>query len=120
MTIICYPSCSTCRKAVAYLEKHKVAYTYRDIKQERPTKEELQAFYRMSGLPLKRFFNTSGQLYRSYDLKNRLPGMTEEEMFTLLSSDGMLVKRPLLVLDDVVLVGFREEVWNDHLGGTRG
>lgn len=115
MTIICYPACSTCKKAITFLDVRNSDYTYRDIKKDRPGKEELREFLKKSNLPLKRFFNTSGQLYRSLNLKDRIQGMDEEEMLDLLSSDGMLVKRPLLVSDQFVLVGFREKVWESHL-----
>ena len=115
MTIICYPACSTCKKAIIYLNARSIEYTYRDIKKDRLDKEELREFLKRSNLPLKRFFNTSGQLYRSLNLKDRIQGMDEEEMLDLLSSDGMLVKRPLLVFDQFVLVGFREKEWEAHL-----
>nr|WP_319474569.1 arsenate reductase family protein [uncultured Sphaerochaeta sp.] len=115
MTIICYPACSTCKKAINFLNARSIEYTYRDIKQDRPDKEELREFLKRSNLPLKRFFNTSGQLYRSLNLKNRIQEMGEEEMLDLLSSDGMLVKRPLLVFDQFVLVGFQEKEWEAHL-----
>lgn len=103
------------KKAVAFLDSRQAAYTYRDIKKDRPNKAELLDFFKRSNVPLKRFFNTSGQLYRSLNLKDRLPQMNEEEMLSLLCSDGMLVKRPLLVSDQFVLVGFREQEWEDHL-----
>lgn len=115
MTIICYPACSTCKKAITFLNARSIEYTYRDIKKDRLDKEELREFLKKSNLPLKRFFNTSGQLYRSLNLKDRIQGMDEEEMLDLLSSDGMLVKRPLLVSDQFVLVGFREKEWESHL-----
>ncbi len=115
MTIICYPTCSTCKKAVAFLDSWNVAYTYRDIKKERPSKEELRDLYTRSDVPLKRFFNTSGQLYRSMNLKERLPEMDEEEMLNILSTDEMLVRRPLLVSEQFVLVGFREQEWEKRL-----
>ena len=122
MTFICYPKCTTCQKAQAWLDEHQIAYTLRDIKVERPSQEELAAWYLGSGLPLKKFFNTSGLLYKSLALKDKLATMTEEEMLALLASDGMLVKRPLLVGDGLVLVGFREAAWSaalNHLfGGT--
>lgn len=107
-TFICYPKCSTCQKAKKWLDDHGVAYEIRDIKAERPTFEELSEWYRKSGLPLKKFFNTSGLLYKSLDLKNKLPDMRENEMLQLLATDGMLVKRPLLVGEDFVFVGFKE------------
>ncbi|MGD9927556.1 MAG: arsenate reductase family protein [Sphaerochaeta sp.] len=116
MTIICYPACSTCKKAISFLDARKREYTYRDIKKDRPDKEELREFLKRSNLPLRRFFNTSGQLYRSLNLKDRIQGMDEEEMLDLLASDGMLVRRPLLVADQFVLVGFKEKEWDEHLG----
>ena len=115
MTFICYPKCTTCRKAQKWLDENGISYTFRDIKMEHPTYEELAAWHRRSGLPLKKFFNTSGLLYKSMDLKNRLPAMSEEEMLKLLATDGMLVKRPLAVGDGVVLVGFKETEWESRL-----
>ncbi len=112
-TLICYPKCSTCRKAEQYLKELGVSYVYRDIQKENPSKEELKAWQKASGLPLKRFFNTSGMKYRELDLKNRIPAMSEEEQFDLLASDGLLVKRPLLLHDGTVLVGFREKEYGD-------
>lgn len=112
---ICYPKCSTCKKAQAWLDDNNVEYEPRDIKLDRPTIDELALWHKKSGLPLKRFFNTSGILYRSLDLKNKLDAMTEEEMLALLSSDGMLVKRPLLIGEDYVLVGFKEAEWSAKL-----
>lgn len=114
-TVLCYPQCGTCRKAVKWLEAAGIKYRYRDIKSENPGREELAAWHKKSGLPLKKFFNTSGLLYKSMDLKSRLPEMCEEEMLDLLAGDGMLVKRPLLIGEDFVLVGFREEEWAGHL-----
>ena len=105
---ICYPKCTTCQRAQAWLDAHGIAYHFRHIKENNPTEEELAAWWKKSGLPLKKFFNTSGLLYKSLDLKNKLPAMTEAEMLALLASDGMLVKRPLVIGDDFVLVGFRE------------
>jgi len=110
-----YPACSTCQKAKKWLDAHQISYTARHMKEENPTLEELSGWYRLSGLPLKKFFNTSGLMYKSLNLKEKLPGMTEEEQLRLLSSDGMLVKRPLLILEDKVLVGFREGEWADAL-----
>ncbi|MGN1138543.1 MAG: arsenate reductase family protein [Ruminococcus sp.] len=110
---ICYPKCTTCQKAKKWLDDNKVRYELRDIKLDNPTYEELTAWYKKSGLPLKRFFNTSGLLYKSLGLKNKLPEMTEEEMLKLLATDGMLVKRPLLVGDDFVLAGFKEAEWSE-------
>ena len=111
MRFICYPKCTTCQKARKWLDQQGVSYTLRDIKEDRPTREELSVWWKVSGLPLKRFFNTSGQLYKSLDLKDRLKDMTEEEQLALLATDGMLVKRPILVDGDRVLVGFRPEEW---------
>lgn len=112
---VCYPKCSTCRKAQKYLDEHGVSYELRDIKTDNPTKEELTAWYEKSGLELKRFFNTSGTLYKEMKLKEKLPDMTEEEKLTLLSTDGMLVKRPIFVREDKVLVGFKEKEWETLL-----
>ena len=111
MTFICYSKCGTCRKAKAWLESQKIDFAERDIKLEQPTLEELTLWYRQSGLPLKRFFNTSGQLYKSMNLKDRLKEMTEEEQLELLATDGMLVKRPILLDGEHVLVGFKEAEW---------
>lgn len=111
MLFLCYPKCSTCQKAQAYLDAHGATYDLRDIKADAPTRDELAQWWRQSGLPLHRFFNTSGLLYRSLSLKERLPGLTEEEQLDLLASDGMLVKRPILVTDDLVRVGFKEAEW---------
>lgn len=115
MLFLCYPRCSTCQKAKKWLDEKGVDYTYRDIAQENPTCEELTGWYRQSGLPLKKFFNTSGMLYKELGLKDKLPTMSEEEMLQLLATNGMLVKRPLLVSEDKVLVGFREPEWADAL-----
>ena len=111
-----YPPCSTCKKAKSWLDAHGVQYTSRHIKDQKPSKEELKSWYQKSGLPLKRFFNTSGLLYKSMALKDKLPSMTEEEQLELLSTDGMLVKRPILVSEDFVLVGFKESEWSETLG----
>ena len=110
---ICYPKCTTCQKAKKWLDDNKLEYEMRDIKLDKPTLDELTVWYKKSGLPLKRFFNTSGLLYKSLDLKNKLPDMTEDEMLRLLASDGMLVKRPLLIGEGLVLVGFKEIEWNN-------
>ena len=115
MIFICYPKCTTCQKAKKWLDEHRIVYELRDIKTENPAYEELAAWHKRSGLPLKKFFNTSGLLYKSMGLKDKLPGMSEDEMLELLSTDGMLVKRPLLVGDDFVLVGFREAAWAEQL-----
>ena len=112
---ICYPKCTTCQKAEKWLMENNISYELRDIKLENPTYEELCAWYKASGLPLKRFFNTSGLLYKSLELKDKLPDMTEEQMLRLLATDGMLVKRPLLVGDDFVLVGFKGSEWEAKL-----
>lgn len=111
MLFVCYPKCSTCQKAKRFLDDRGASYDLRDIKLQNPTAEELKAWQERSGLPLRRFFNTSGMLYRSLALKERLPGMGEDEMLALLAADGMLVKRPILVTDTTVLVGFREADW---------
>lgn len=115
MLFLCYPKCSTCRKAQAWLDGQGAAYDLRDIQTENPTAEELAGWYQKSGLPLKRFFNTSGLRYKALHLKDKLASMTEEEQLTLLASDGMLVKRPILVDGDRVLVGFREAEWAETL-----
>ena len=109
LKFICYPKCTTCQRAKQLLDGRSIAYELRDIKLDRPTLEELTEWYHKSGLPLKRFFNTSGLLYKSLELKEKLPTMTEDEMLRLLATDGMLVKRPLLIGEDFVLVGFKEE-----------
>ena len=115
MLFVCYPKCSTCQKAKAWLQERGVAFDERDIKQDNPTEQELRAWHEKSGLPLKRFFNTSGLQYKALGLKDKLPTMTEDEQLALLATDGMLVKRPLLVADDLVLVGFREKEWEERL-----
>ena len=115
MLFLEYPPCSTCKKARACLDAKEIAYTARHIKEENPTYEELKLWYQRSGLPLKKFFNTSGLLYKSMNLKDKLPAMTEEEQLRLLATDGMLVKRPLVVLEDQVLTGFREAEWQKLL-----
>ena len=112
VTFICYPKCTTCQKARKWLDENQMEYTFRDIKIDNPTLEELSEWYKKSGLPLKKFFNTSGLLYKSLDLKNKLSAMSDSEMLQLLASDGMLVKRPLLVGEDFVLVGFKDSEWN--------
>lgn len=113
LKFICYPKCTTCQKAKKWLDDNKIEYELRDIKLENPTLEELAEWYNKSGLPLKKFFNTSGLLYKSMELKIKLPTMSEDEMLKLLATDGMLVKRPILVGDDFVLVGFKENEWNE-------
>lgn len=115
MLFLQYPPCSTCQKAKKWLDDHGMAYTDRHIKEQNPTYEELKDWYTRSGLPLKRFFNTSGLLYKSLNLKDRLSGMTEEEQLRLLASDGMLVKRPVVIQGDVILTGFRESEWEKLL-----
>ena len=109
MKFICYPKCTTCQRAKKWLDDHGIAYDLRDIKLDNPTLAELTEWYKKSGVPLKKFFNTSGLLYKSLDLKNKLPTMSESEMLELLASNGMLVKRPIAVSDDFVLLGFKEE-----------
>ena len=115
MRVLCYSKCTTCKKALAWLEEQGIAYDLRDIKGENPSAEELELWWKMSGLPLKKFFNTSGLQYKALNLKDKLPGMSEEEQIALLASDGMLVKRPLLVADDYVLTGFRQAEWEEKL-----
>lgn len=115
MLFICYPRCSTCQKAKAWLNEHNIVFEERNIKELNPCICELKRWYKMSGLPLKRFFNTSGLLYKELNLSKRLPEMSEDEMFDILASDGMLVKRPILVSEDFVLVGFKEEEWKNKL-----
>ena len=110
-----YPKCSTCQKAQKWLDRKWIEYDYIDIRKRNPDADTLRALHRRSGMPLKRLFNTSGVLYRQMDLVNRLPRMTEEEQIALLSSDGMLVKRPLLIGEDFVLVGFKESEWEHRL-----
>jgi len=117
MTFICYPKCTTCQKAQAWLDAQGIAYKIRHIKDENPTFEELKAWYEKSGLPLRRFFNTSGLVYKALELKDKLPTMSEDEQLAALASDGMLVKRPLLVSDDFVLVGFKPGEWEAQLSG---
>ena len=111
MLFLQYPPCSTCQKAKKWLDEHGISYTDRHIKQDNPTYEELKLWHSISGLPLKKFFNTSGLLYKSLNLKEKLPTMTEEEQLRLLASDGMLVKRPLIIKGETVLTGFREKEW---------
>ena len=116
MLFIEYPKCSTCRRAKKHLEDAGIAFQDRHIVEDNPTEEELTEWIRMSGLPAKRFFNTSGMKYRELGLKDRLPDMSEEEQIALLASDGMLVKRPLIVAEDYVLAGFREKEWEERMG----
>ena len=112
---LCYPKCTTCLRAKKWLDDNQIEYAFRDIKTENPTLDELTEWYRKSGLPLKKFFNTSGLLYKSLDLKNKIPNMTENEVLNLLATDGMLVKRPMLIGDDFVLLGFNESDWKGVL-----
>ena len=115
MLFVCYPRCTTCQKAQRWLDENGVSYTVRHIKDENPTAEELKTWQERSGLPLRKFFNTSGMLYRDLNLKDKLPSMTDEEMLSLLATDGMLVKRPLLVTDSAVIPGFKAEAWEKAL-----
>lgn len=115
MLFLCYPKCSTCQKARKWLEEQGISFDERDIKLNNPTLEELRTWYARSGLPLKRFFNTSGMQYKAMGLKDKLPDMSEEEQLALLATDGMLVKRPLLVDEDFVLTGFKQTEWENTL-----
>jgi len=115
LTFICYPKCTTCQKAKKWLDDNNIEYELRDIKTENPGYEELAAWYKLSGLPLRKFFNTSGLLYKSMELKNKLPSMSEEEMLKLLATDGMLVKRPIVLGGDFVLVGFKQSQWEETI-----
>ncbi len=115
MLFVCYPKCTTCQKAQKWLDEHGVRYEIRNIKEENPTEAELRLWHARSGLPLRRFFNTSGLQYRALNLKERLPEMREDEQFALLATDGMLVKRPILIAEDFVLVGFREKEYAEKL-----
>lgn len=115
MRYVCYPKCTTCQKAQKWLDSKNISYTVRNIKEENPTQEELRAWWKQSGLPLKKFFNTSGMEYRALGLKDRLASMSEEERLALLATSGMLVKRPLLVGENTVLVGFQEARWEEAL-----
>ena len=115
LKFICYPKCTTCQKARKWLDDNNIKYEFRDIKEDNPRMEELKLWYSKSGLPLKKFFNTSGLLYKSMGLKDKLPAMSEEEQLSLLASDGMLVKRPVLVGEDFVLLGFKEAEWKEKL-----
>lgn len=123
MLFVCYTKCSTCQKAKAFLDEHNISYTIRDIKADNPSIDELKTWHKASGLPLKRFFNTSGLLYKSLELSKRLPSMSEDEQFELLASDGMLVKRPILIdvssNNNLVLVGFRQPEWEEKLLSSR-
>ena len=115
LNFICYPKCTTCQRAKKWLDDNKIEYELRDIKTENPSLAELTSWYKKSGLPLKKFFNTSGLLYKSMGLKDKLPGMSDEEQLALLATDGMLVKRPLLISEDFVLVGFKESEWEEKV-----
>lgn len=115
MQFICYPKCTTCKKAQKWLDEKGVQYELRHIKDENPTEEEIRSWHAMSGLPLKRFFNTSGMLYKEMNLKDRLPEMSEDEQYKLLASDGMLVKRPIIIKGDFVTTGFKEKEWEEKL-----
>ena len=112
---ICYPKCTTCQKAKKWLDDNKIKYELRDIKEDNPSFDELYDWYKKSGVPLKKFFNTSGLLYKSMELKDKLPAMSEDEQLKLLATDGMLVKRPLVIGNDFVLVGFKESEWTEKL-----
>ena len=116
MLFVCYPKCTTCQKALKWLEARGVQVEVRDIKTQRPNEQELRTWFQASGLPLKKFFNTSGLQYKALGLKDKLPGMSEEEQIALLATDVMLVKRPILVGDGFVLVGFKEAQWAEQLG----
>jgi len=115
MLFICYPKCSTCQKAKKWLDEHNIEYTERHIVEDNPTYDELKAWYEKSGLPLKKFFNTSGLLYKENKLKDKISTMSEEEQLELLATNGMLVKRPMVIKDDTVLVGFKENEWSERL-----
>ena len=115
MLVLVYRKCSTCQKALKWLEEHKIFFEERAIVEENPTYEELKEWYERSGMPLKKFFNTSGMKYRELGLKDKLPEMSEEEQYELLATDGMLVKPPLVVGDDFVLIGFKEALWKETL-----
>ena len=114
--VYCYSRCTTCKKALKWLDDSKIQYELIDIKENHPDEKTLRSLYRKSGLPLRRFFNTSGLIYREMELSKKLPDMSEDDMFKLLASDGMIVKRPLLVSDDKVLVGFKEDEWKSLVG----
>ena len=116
MKFICYPKCTTCQRAKKWLDDNSIQYELRDIKLENPSFDELTEWHKRSGLPLKKFFNTSGLLYKSLELKDKLPTMSEGEMLELLATDGMLVNRPLLILENTVLVGFKESEWQEKVG----
>lgn len=115
MLFICYPKCTTCQKAKKWLEANNIEFTYRHIAEDNPTVEELKKWHKMSGLPLKKFYNTSGNLYKELNLKDKIQTMSDEEQYSLLSTNGMLVKRPIIVTEDKVLVGFKEEEYKSLL-----
>ena len=115
ITFICYPKCTTCQRAQKWLDDNNIKYELRNIKENNPSLEELSVWHRTSGLPLKKFFNTSGLLYKSMELKDKLPEMSDEEKLGLLATDGMLVKRPLVIGNGFVLVGFKEDEWREKL-----
>ena len=115
LKVYCYSRCTTCKKALKWLDEHSIEYHLIDIKADHPDEETLRKYHSISGLPLKRFFNTSGQIYRDLELSNKLPAMSEDEQFALLATDGMLVKRPLLVGEGFVLTGFKEDEWKEKL-----
>jgi len=115
MKVYCYPKCTTCKKALKWLDEKGISYELLDIKEQNPSEEDLRGWYQMAGLPLKKFFNTSGMIYRDMGLSKKLPDMSEDEQLALLATDGMLVKRPLLIGDDFVLTGFKEADWEDKL-----
>lgn len=116
LTVLCYKKCTTCQKALKWLDERGIRYTERPIKEEHPTAPELKEWFEKSDLPLKRFFNTSGNLYKELALKDKLPDMSQEDQLALLATDGMLVKRPLVVGEDFVLTGFKEAEWKEKLG----
>lgn len=115
MLFVEYPKCTTCKKAKKWLDDHDISYTDRHIKEENPSYEELKNWHLKSGLPIKRFVNTSGMLYRELNLKDKLPGMSDEKVYQLLATDGMLVKRPIIVKDDLIMTGFKEAEWEKNL-----
>lgn len=115
MLYVCYPRCTTCKKAQKWLDENGVGYTLRDIKEENPSYEELKEWHEKSGLPLKKFFNTSGKLYKEMQLKDKIPEMSEEEQLRLLATDGLLVKRPIGIKDGTVVVGFKQEEWEQKI-----
>lgn len=115
ITVLCYKKCSTCQKALKWLDANGIEYEERTIKEEHPSEKELKQWYEKSGLPLKKFFNTSGNIYKEMSLKDKLPGMDEEQQLALLATDGMLVKRPLVVAEDYVLTGFKEAEWKEKM-----